>query len=292
MKRQFLFVAVLAGVLAGEAAITYRGRLALNTRPGETVTFAADATREMTFRVYDEKSTVRWSTNLTVRVATNGTFAAVLDAPDLTDLVTNETAAAIGLSIGSAAEIQPRQQLLPIARVNHATSAGGLVRDAQVKSLTANVLVCDTLAASNLTARTLGSAEPGGRLGRIAYNLRDEIGPGKRVEFVYGDGLSVFGGRQVLATNVTAGPSEYLCSAPTNGVATIRCVETQEDVAVLGVKDILRIVSWPHCSIVRFCTGGAIHAPGPNEWWFGNDNGPSASSIRVKFAVDFHPFRD
>lgn len=277
MKRKIVFLTMMMA-LAGEAAIVYRGRLVPNSQPNAATTFSGVVTRDMTFTIYDEGGTPCCKVERKgVRIAPGGTFSVVLESPELTESVKLGEAASIGLAVGKAPEIQPRRHLLPLGRVNHATVADGLAPDAQVRTLTANNLVCDTLTAkgSVMAKRVIGAD---GRLNRIAYRL-PSVGPDETLELVRGDGITVFGTCQRMmlkngADTMSAKAGDALCEAPGDGVATICCMTTQ---------DASKSQGGPATSFVRFCRKGESICV-PSEWTSvkGKDT--------AKFAVDFHPF--
>lgn len=271
MKRTIAFLTMMMVALAGEAAIVYRGRLVPNSRTGTATTFSGAVTRDMTFRLYDAGGTRCCTVERKgVPIAPDGTFSVVLESAEVTESVTKGEAVSIGLSIGKAPEITPRRHLLPLGRVNHATVAGGLARDARVGTLTSKALVCDSLTVNGRVSVKSVVGTDGG-LDRIAYRL-PPVGFGESLELVRGDGLSVFGTCQQMKldngqTTKAASPGDYLCRAPADGAVTIRCVSSGRSF-----------------SFARFCRKNELIRV-PFERYSVSDR-----SQPTGFAVDFHPF--
>lgn len=251
MKRMFAFVFGLTMVASASAAIVYQGRLA--TANG-ALTLNDVVDKKMTFRVYDEKDAERWSTNLTVTVATDGSFSAVLDAPGLTEAIAADKAATVGLSVGDAPEIQPRRRLLPVPLVERANTVSRLDPVTVVGRLNAKGLECGDLWSEGEVKvfGTFGTPDP--------VRLR---------ECVVGEGSTLKLGRGCAGVSVFGKPVEDGFQAPSDGVAFVSEISTRHQER-FGFDEIH--VVGP--SYVQFCKAG---------------QGPVA--LREDFRVIFYPFR-
>ena len=291
MERYMALALAVSLAFSGEAAIVYQGRLARNGEAIMVQEFPNGASKQLTFRVYGEQDAV-WSTNMTVAVATNGAFTAILDDPGLTAMVTNGLARQIGLSIGDAKEIWPRRALLPLAAVQRAEVGARLVPKASVGTLTERKkLTCRNLRVDG-DIKIVGSAMTS-RTDRVSYEL-PEIGDNETLRLKCGKGIHVFGPMQVLPLNNggrASGGGAELAEAPADGVATVICNETLEE----RDYENKRLMPSPCFSVVQFCRKGDKICV-PSNWKFDCTTDTFAPDPQRKyyescsFKVQFRPF--
>lgn len=243
MKRMFAFVFGLATVTSAPAAIVYQGRLA--TANG-ALTLKDVVDKKMTFRVYDEKGAERWSTNLTVTVATDGSFSAVLDAPELTAAIAEDKAATVGLTVGDAPELQPRRRLLPVPVVERANTVSRLDSATIVERLNAKGLVCGDLVSAS-EVKVFGTFDTPGpvRLRQCVVGEYDTLKIGRGLAGVSALGEPI---EPVVGDCLSAG--ESLAKAPSDGLVFVSEVRTSK--GRLGFDETHVVGS----SFVQFCKAG------------------------------------
>ena len=204
-------------------AIVYSGVL-VDAQSREPI--AGPTTKDMHFKVYSGWSGAKelWSTNFTgVPVSELGTFQVTLSDETLGGLLATGGVTHVGFSVGSASEILPRRELLPIALARRVHTADEAATDMNVGvALVGGVVAAEWVQAGRLTATgTLNAVTKAGLTVRPFA-----IGAGEMTTLMRGAGFTRDGGAPTVKA-VTSGAytarGTALWTADGDGIAVVHC---------------------------------------------------------------------
>lgn len=246
-------------------AIVYSGVL-VHAQTGEPI---PTGLKDMKFKVYSDwgGANALWETNFTaVPVSTAGTFQVTLSDEKLGGLLVTGGVTHVGFSVGTASEILPRRELLPIALASRVHTADEAATDMNVGvALAGGTAAANWVQAGRLTATgTLNAVTSAGLKVRPFA-----VGAGEMTTLMRGEGFTRGGGAPTVKATTSG---EYtprgaaLWTADGDGIAVVHCSSSGAGRGELRIP-----------AVSQFCRkGDVVRCP---------------TAVAGRVSVTFYPFK-